>query len=54
MIHIGLNRVQTDKFYTNPSVVKICMEYIRSTIIIKREDIIIEPSAGDGAFISEI
>lgn len=51
---IGLHRVQTDKFYTNPSVVKICMEYIRSTIIIKREDIIIEPSAGNGAFIHEI
>lgn len=50
----GLHRMQTDKFYTNPSVVKICMEYIRSTISIQKEDIIIEPSAGNGAFISEI
>jgi hypothetical protein len=53
-IHIGLNRDQTDKFYTNPSVVKICMEYIRTILVIKREDIIIEPSAGNGAFVSEI
>jgi len=54
MNQTGLHRVQTDKFYTNPSVVKICMEYIRSTIFIQKEDIIIEPSAGNGAFMSEI
>jgi len=54
MNNTGLYRDSCDKFYTNPSVVKICMEYIRSTIIIKREDIIIEPSAGNGSFISEI
>lgn len=54
MNNTGLHRVQTDKFYTNPSVVKICMEYIRSTISIQKEDIVIEPSAGNGAFISGI
>lgn len=54
MITTGLHRVQTDKFYTNPAVVKICMEHIRSTLVIQREDIIIEPSAGNGAFIAEI
>ena len=54
MITTGLHRVQTDKFYTNPAVVKICMEHIRSTLVIQREDIIIEPSAGNGTFIAEI
>jgi len=54
MTSIGLHRVQTDKFYTNPAVVRICMEYIRSNVAIQPEDIIIEPSAGNGAFLSEI
>ena len=54
MIQTGLHRDQSDKFYTNPSVVKICMEYIRTSLVIKREDIIIEPSAGNGAFIADI
>lgn len=54
MITTGLHRDQMDKFYTNPSVVKICMEYIRLTLTIDPEDIIIEPSAGNGAFLSEI
>lgn len=54
MTSIGLHRVQTDKFYTNPAVVRICMEYIRSNVAIQPDDIIIEPSAGNGAFLSEI
>lgn len=54
MTSIGLHRVQTDKFYTNPSAVRICMEYIRSNLVIDPEDIIIEPSAGNGAFMGEI
>jgi len=54
MNRTGLYRVQTDKFYTNPSVVRICMEYIRANLTIDPKDIIIEPSAGDGAFLGEI
>ena len=54
MTTTGLHRVQTDKFYTNPSVVHICMEYIRSNLTFDPEDIIIEPSAGNGAFLEEI
>jgi len=50
----GLQRTKTDKFYTNPSVVKICIEYIKTILTMSKEDIIIEPSAGNGAFISEI
>jgi hypothetical protein len=50
----GLQRTKSDKFYTNPSVVKICIEYIKSILTITKEDIIIEPSAGNGAFIPEI
>ena len=51
----GLNRDTIDKFYTNPIVCKECCDIIKKTININNEfDIIIEPSAGNGAFIPEI
>jgi hypothetical protein len=51
---IGLNRDTTDKFYTNKEIVEICINNIKSNIKIKKTDFIIEPSAGNGAFIEEI
>jgi hypothetical protein len=51
----GLNRDTTDKFYTKQSAVELCKKEINSYITINREqDIIIEPSAGNGAFIDVI
>ena len=51
----GLKRDPIDKFYTNPSTAKECVEYISEHIQIDPvEDLIIEPSAGNGSFIPEI
>ena len=51
----GLNRDLIDKFYTNPTVSKQCCNTIKTIIEIDNEnDIIIEPSAGNGSFILDI
>jgi predicted RNA methylase len=51
----GLRRNGTDKFYTRKHIVKLCYDSIRSHINInRRSDLIIEPSAGNGAFINSI
>lgn len=51
----GLRRNTIDKYYTNPKVVALCIERIKRHIEIDKErDIIIEPSAGNGAFIEDI
>ena len=50
----GLKRKTTDKFYTSQFVVSTCIEFIKQYIDIKDEDMCIEPSAGDGAFIEGI
>jgi predicted RNA methylase len=51
----GLNRDLIDKFYTNPTVSKECCNIIKKNIEIDNEnDIIIEPSAGNGSFILDI
>lgn len=50
----GLKRNTIDKFYTSPEAVIECMNKIRDYIDISKSDIVIEPSAGNGAFISEI
>lgn len=41
----------TDKYYTNSDVVELCGNIIIDNCSIKRKDLIIEPSAGNGAFI---
>ena len=41
-----------DKFYTKPEIAKKCFDLIKSQI--KEKDLIIEPSAGNGAFIKYI
>jgi hypothetical protein len=52
---IGLGRDSVDKYYTKKSVVDLCLSLVRKKAFIdKQHDLIIEPSAGDGAFIPGI
>lgn len=51
---IGLKRNTIDKFYTKLNIVSECISYVKKHIKINENDIVIEPSAGDGAFINEI
>lgn len=50
----GLNRNTIDKFYTKDSVVDFCLEVVKQYVDIKKSELILEPSAGNGAFISGI
>jgi predicted RNA methylase len=51
----GLKRDPIDKFYTNSIAVKECIQYVSQYLNINAEnDIVIEPSAGNGSFISDI
>lgn len=55
MQNTGLNRVTIDKYYTKKDVVTDCVQLIKSNIYIDREnDLIIEPSAGNGAFVDDL
>lgn len=48
---IGLKRNIIDKFYTSPKIARKYFKYIKKNINIKKKDLIIEPSAGNGVFI---
>lgn len=50
----GLKRNTIDKYYTKESIVNNCLNYIKEYINIEKSDLIIEPSAGNGAFIPGI
>lgn len=50
----GLHRNIIDKFYTKNKIVDLCMENIKKYLTIEQNDVIIEPSAGNGAFINNI
>jgi predicted RNA methylase len=51
----GKNRDTIDKFYTHPQVADICINHVKSHIqISKTDDLIIEPSSGNGSFIEGI
>ena len=50
----GLRRNIIDKYYTKNSVVLQCINFIRQHLQISINDLIIEPSAGNGAFINPI
>lgn len=51
----GLKRNSIDKFYTKKEIVKLCIKSIKKNIDIDEEnDLIIEPSAGNGSFIEYI
>jgi predicted RNA methylase len=50
----GLKRNTIDKYYTKDSVVELCLNQVRKHIQINTNDLIIEPSAGNGSFITGI
>jgi hypothetical protein len=50
----GLNRNIIDKYYTKTEIANNCINAIKNRIKIAQKDLIIEPSAGNGAFISYI
>ena len=50
----GLIRNTIDKFYTKDTVVVMCLNSIKKHIKILDNDLIVEPSAGNGSFISGI
>lgn len=50
----GLKRNCIDKFYTKPEVAETCVSLFKSVIKVKKTDVIIEPSAGSGVFITPL
>ena len=50
----GLTRNTIDKYYTKPEISELCVQHIQTCISIQPSDLIIEPSAGNGAFIPSI
>lgn len=50
----GLKRNTIDKYYTKESVVDSCLSLIKKHLNIEKNDLCIEPSAGNGSFISGI
>jgi hypothetical protein len=50
----GLKRNTIDKFYTKDTIVNQCIDIIKKNNNIENTDLIIEPSAGNGAFIKDI
>ena len=50
----GLKRNTIDKYYTKSDIVDMCLSLVKTHISISPIDIIIEPSAGNGAFIDGI
>lgn len=43
-----------DKYYTKLDTVNLCMSWFNNYISVTKDDIIIEPSAGDGSFVDEL
>ena len=50
----GLKRNTIDKYYTKETVVELCLNLFKTHIEINENDLIIEPSAGNGSFIEGI
>lgn len=50
----GLKRHPSDKFYTSNPIVTLCLNFIKKNIDINNNDLVLEPSAGNGAFITAI
>ena len=50
----GLKRNPIDKFYTKPDVVDHCLALFKQKFHVKNTELIIEQSAGNGAFINGI
>lgn len=52
--HKGLKRNIIDKFYTKNNVATSCITLIKQHVTINETDLILEPSAGNGAFMDGI
>ena len=50
----GLVRDNLDKYYTTDSTVKVCINALKSYLKIENTDLVLEPSAGRGAFIEDL
>jgi len=50
----GLNRNTIDKYYTKDIVVELCLNLVKKHIQLNADDLILEPSAGNGSFITGI
>lgn len=50
----GLKRNVIDKYYTKNVIVELCLDFVKKYIEIGIDDLIIEPSAGNGSFINGI
>ena len=50
----GLKRNTIDKYYTKINIVEQCIEAINKYLNILKDDLVIEPSAGNGSFIENI
>ncbi len=50
----GLKRNTADKYYTKENIVDLCVSFVKEKIQFCEDDLIIEPSAGNGAFIKKI
>jgi predicted RNA methylase len=50
----GLIRNTIDKYYTKDIVVELCLNLVKKYIEINTDDLIVEPSAGNGSFITGI
>lgn len=53
-MQIGIKRDTIDKFYTKGSIASMCVKEFKRVVKIGKDDLIIEPSAGSGAFIPSI
>lgn len=50
----GLQRNTIDKYYTKETVAELCVHLVKTNIHISPDDVIIEPSAGNGSFMKSI
>ena len=50
----GLKRNDIDKFYTKNNIAELCINCIQQNVSFQEDDVIIEPSAGNGSFIESI
>ena len=42
---------ELDKFYTNKNIAKKCVETLHTFLTVDSNDVYLEPTAGDGAFL---
>lgn len=47
----GIHRDTIDKFYTKRSIASMCTSAMKKSVQVGKEDMVIEPSAGNGAFV---